>query len=33
MRDTWEMIIGCVIALYLLFMMWGVWFGNDDDNE
>ena len=33
MRSIREMIMGCVIALYLLFFTWRVWFGNDDDNE
>lgn len=33
MRSIWEMIVGCVITLYLLFFIWRVWFGNDDGNE
>ena len=33
MKETWEMILGCAIALYLLFFIWRVWSGNDDDNE
>jgi hypothetical protein len=28
-----EKIIGVVLSVYVLFMVWGVWFGNDDDNE
>jgi hypothetical protein len=28
-----EKIIGVVLTVYILFMVWGVWFGNDDDNE
>jgi hypothetical protein len=28
-----EKIIGVVLSVYILFMVWGVWFGNDDDNE
>lgn len=28
-----EKIIGAALAVYILFLVWGVWFGNDDDNE
>jgi hypothetical protein len=28
-----EKIIGVVLTVYILFMVCGVWFGNDDDNE
>lgn len=33
MRNMVEKIIGVVLSVYILFMVWGVWFGNDDDNE
>lgn len=33
MRNMVEKIIGVVLTVYILFMVWGVWFGNDDDNE
>ena len=33
MSNMIEKIIGAVLAGYVLFMVWGVWFGNDDDNE
>jgi hypothetical protein len=28
-----EKIIGVVLSVYIIFLVWGVWFGNDDDNE
>lgn len=33
MRNMVEKIIGVVLSVYILFLVWGVWFGNDDDNE
>lgn len=33
MRNMVEKIIGVVLTVYILFMVWRVWFGNDDDNE
>lgn len=33
MNNMVEKIIGVVLTVYILFMVWGVWFGNDDDNE
>lgn len=33
MRSIWEMILGCVITLVMLYVVWAVIFNDDDDES